>query len=84
MESYCKNISEIRNVTSYIEKIQMHSKKSKNSFDYLWDFSCLVIFNNFSALLLYKIYVLDFFNMVNFFPIFFYITKYWNSGTSTL
>ena len=35
--------------------------------------------NDLSVLLLCKIHVFDFFNVVNFFQIVFYIAKYWNS-----
>ena len=58
----------------------MHSKKSTNSFEKKKRRGNLIIHgtiffffgqfvNNFSALLLCKIYVFDFFNMVNFFLI---------------
>ena len=57
----------------------MDSKKSINSFkiktqkshDYLWqNYLFWQIVNNFSALLLYKIRVFDFFNIVDFFRFF--------------
>ena len=63
-----------------IEKIHMDSEKSINSFkikkdrspDYLCDNDLFQHFlNNFSSLLLCKIYIFDFFNMVDFFQIFF-------------
>ena len=54
--------------------------KKDRSPEYLWDnYFFWHFLNNLSALLLCKIYVFYFFNMVDFFHIFFYIVKYWNS-----
>ena len=54
-------------------------KKKDRSRNYLWEYFFRKFVNNFSALLLWIIYVFGIFNMVDFFSGFFYIAKYWNS-----
>ena len=72
LENFQKNFQNAKK----IEKIHMDSEKLINSLekkkvrspDCLWDNNfCLHFKNNFSPLLLWKIYVFDIFNMIDFF-----------------
>ena len=93
MTYFYKNISKTRNVTFIFQNFQIRKKNWKNLYrfwkikkfiwndkkdrspDYWW-----VIF--FGSLLINVqhcyYYIFDFFNMVDFFPDFCYIAKYWN------